>query len=71
MANIIQQYQKPTPAKWRKIGDSLLLFTLTLTPMVMQLPLTEHQMLWVNFGIQAVGVFGKVVTNFFTETQTP
>jgi hypothetical protein len=67
MGNLIKDYKKPTPVKWRKIGDSILLATLALSPMVMQLPLSEHQIIWVNFGLQAFGVIGKVITNFFKE----
>lgn len=61
---LTKKYAKPTPAKWRKIGDSILFFSIGLQPMITTLPLTEHQMLWINFGIGALGVIGKTLTNF-------
>ena len=65
MINDLQKrYAAPTPEKFRKLGDSLLLLTVGLQPLVTTLPLTEHQMLWVNFGLSAFGVVAKVLTNF-------
>jgi hypothetical protein len=67
----LENYKKATPAKWRKVGDSLLLLSLLLPPYITTLPITEHQIIWLNFGVQLFSVAGKVLTNFFSETETP
>ena len=63
-------YKQPTPAKWRKIGDAILLGTTSLSGMIMGLPLTDHQQLWTIFILNGVGVFGKIITNFFKEDES-
>lgn len=62
---MIDNYKKPTPVIWRKIGDSILLATMTMSGMVMTLPITEHQKLWANFAINCLGIAGKIITNLF------
>lgn len=62
-----ENYAAPTPVKWRKIGDAILLATTSLSGMVMGLPLSEHAQLWAIFILNAIGVAGKVITNFFKD----
>lgn len=65
----LENYKAPTPVKWRKIGDAILLISTSLSTMVMGLPMTEHQQLWAIFIVNCIGVFGKVITNFFKDEQ--
>jgi hypothetical protein len=65
--SLFDNYKKPTPAKWRKIGDAILLGSSSFSGMVMGLPLSEHAQLWTIFILNAVGVVGKVLTNFFKD----
>lgn len=66
MAKIaLSNFYKPTAVKYRKLGDSILFLSVALQPMTQTLPLTDHQRLWVNFGIGGLGVIGKFITNLF------
>ena len=38
--------------------------SLLVPGVVMGLPLPDEQKLWVNFGISAAGILGKILTNF-------
>lgn len=62
-------YYKPTPVKWRKIGDAILLGTASLSAMMMGAPLSENAKTWSIFILNIVGVAGKVITNFFKEDE--
>lgn len=59
---IITNYWKPTPKKWRKIGDALLAVTLFAAPYEL---VTQNHYLGMTFLI--VGIVGKFLTNFFSE----
>lgn len=63
----LSDYYKPTPALFRRIGDAILIGCTSISTGVMGLPITDHQKLWAVFIINAVGVFGKIITNFFKE----
>lgn len=63
-------YYKPTPVKWRKIGDAILLGTASLSAMMMGAPLSENAKTWTIFLLNVLGVAGKVMTNFFKEDET-
>ncbi len=67
MKNLIENYKKPTPVLWRKIGDSILLLSAGLSGSIMGLPLPDHTKLWIMFGVNLLGVFGKIITNLFKE----
>lgn len=56
----IKGYKLPTPAKWRKIGDGLLLVSTTLAALNIADPKLA-------IAIQVSGVLGKFLTNFFHE----
>lgn len=66
MSTVTKKYYEPTPKKWRKVGDTILIFCTAIQPMTMTLPLTDAQRVWVNFGIGVTGVVGKIITNFFS-----
>lgn len=57
----LKNYYKPTPKKWRKIGDALLAVSLVAVPA----ELAGHA--WLSISIFLLGVVGKFLTNFFTD----
>jgi hypothetical protein len=59
----VKGYAKPTPAKWRKIGDGLLLLSTTIAALNLQHPS-------VAIAVQVSGVIGKFLTNFFHDSDT-
>lgn len=58
-------YYKPTPIKWRKAGDTILLGATAMSGFIMGTPLTETGKLWLIFTLNVIGVIGKMLTNFF------
>lgn len=63
----IKHYYDKTPKKWRKIGDTILVGSGSLSLMVMNLPITDNQKVWANTVINLLGIGGKLLTNFFKE----
>ena len=59
---MIKRYYAPTPKKWRKIGDTLLVLSLYAQT---QEAFTVHTKLMTCVAI--AGLVGKFLTNFFTE----
>lgn len=55
-------YYKPTPAKWRKLGDALLGVSTTITGFAIY-----EEAKWVAISALIFGVIGKFLTNFFGE----
>lgn len=55
-------YYSPTPVKWRKLGDALLVVSTTITGYAMY-----EDVKWVALTALITGVVGKFLTNFFTE----
>jgi len=49
--------------KLKKIGDAFLLLSASLTTAVMSLPLSDNTIKWVVFGLNIIGVTGKIITN--------
>lgn len=64
---LLDNYKRPTPAKWRKIGDAILLGSTSLSAMMMGAPISEHTQTWLIFILNVIGVAGKILTNFFKE----
>lgn len=64
MKNPLKNYYKPTPAKWRKIGDALLAVSLFASPY--EIIQNDHRL---AIALIAIGVLGKFLTNFFAEDQ--
>jgi hypothetical protein len=62
-------YTKPTPMKWRKIGDAILLGSASLSAMMMGAPISDHAQTWIIFILNVVGVAGKIITNFAKEDE--
>lgn len=59
------KYQKPTPKKWRRLGDSLL----AVSAFIVAFTIGKDGMEWLEYTALAVGVAGKFMTNFFAEEE--
>lgn len=68
---MIKNYYSPTPKKWRKIGDTILLGTASLSAMMMGSPFSETHKTWIIFSLNVIGVIGKVLTNLAKEDENP
>jgi len=58
----LKNFYSPTPAKWRKLGDTLLGVSTTITGYSLYVDLK-----WVAGVALVLGVLGKFLTNFFVE----
>jgi hypothetical protein len=59
---MLKNYYKPTPAKWRKLGDALLGVSTLITTFAVY-----ENVHWVALTALIIGVVGKFLTNFFTK----
>ena len=59
---MIKSYYKPTPKKWRQLGDALLAVSTFVTASAIA---TQHE--FVAILSLCVGSIGKFLTNFFSE----
>ena len=59
---MLKNYYKPTPAKWRKLGDALLAVSVAITGFAMY-----ENVQWVALTALITGVIGKFLTNFFKD----
>lgn len=57
----LKNYYKPTPKKWRKIGDALLGVSMLSVPS----ELAEYSAIAISLFV--LGVVGKFLTNFFSD----
>jgi len=64
---MIKGYYQPTPIKWRKIGDSILFLSASLTGMIAALPTDDNTKMWLMFSCNIAGILGKTITNLFKE----
>lgn len=67
MNNQVKNYYSPTPKKWRKLGDSILLLGTTLTATFAGMEVEKG---WI-IGAAITTAFGKMVTNFFSDDDSP
>jgi len=63
----LSNYYEPTPRRLKKLGDTILIGSTTLSAMMMGSPFTDTQKTWIIFGLNVVGVLGKMITNLFKE----
>jgi hypothetical protein len=68
MRTVLKRYLEPTPQRIKIIGDSILLGCTALTPIIMGSPLNDHSKAWAVTIFSTIGVMGKIISNFFTET---
>ena len=59
-----ENYYKPTPAKWRKIGDAIQDIAIIGGGI---LALMAAPPAWIPVAIMAIGRIGKMITNLATE----
>ncbi|MBN2571885.1 MAG: hypothetical protein JXA68_07125 [Ignavibacteriales bacterium] len=59
-----QNYYKPTPVKWRKIGDTIQEIALIGAGIV---AVVASPPAWIPVAIAAIGRIGKIITNFSVE----
>lgn len=59
---MLKNYYKPTPKKWRKLGDALLGVSTIITTYAVY-----ENVHWVAMTALITGVVGKFLTNFFTK----
>ena len=59
---MLKNYYKPTPAKWRKLGDALLGVSTIITTFAVY-----ENVHWVATTALITGVIGKFLSNFFTK----
>jgi hypothetical protein len=76
MKKIFKNYYKPTPAKFRKLGDVLLVVGTSIT-MGTLMEFDKLEKVFTSMEIKvamitalAFGVIGKFLTNFFAETKS-
>lgn len=55
-------YYQPTPKKWRKLGDSILVFCSFVTGYAV-----IEEVKWLAIGFIILGGLGKAVSNFFID----
>ena len=60
---MINNYKKPTPNRWRKIGDYILLITGLIPIQLPMLPIPDNQKVWIGAGSTFVGITLKFWTN--------
>lgn len=60
-------YSKPTPKKWRRIGDACILTIPLLQGTIQSSPLNADTKAWIITFTGLILVGAKFVTNFFTE----
>jgi|688.fasta_scaffold1572690_2 hypothetical protein len=63
MKKIWNSYKKPTPKKWRKLGDSIMAVSVFIGTATVSIP---HVDKWIPLASVILGVFGKFLTNFFS-----
>jgi hypothetical protein len=59
---MLKNYWKPTPIKWRKLGDALL----AISTFVASFTLYQDKP-WIGVVALITGVIGKFLTNFFSK----
>lgn len=76
MKKIFKNYYKPTPAKFRKLGDVLLVVGTSITMGTLmefdklERVFTPKEIKVAMIVALAFGVIGKILTNFFTESKS-
>lgn len=67
----MKKYFSPTPKKWRKVGDSLLLLSVGVSGSITGLPMPDNEKMWLMFAVSLLGTFGKIMTNFAGDEPQP
>lgn len=63
-SKIVENYKKPTPKKWRKMGDVALLLAITIEPAIQSMPLANlYAKEWIVWGFSTCLILFKFYTN--------
>ena len=62
-----ENWNKPTPARWRNTGDAIMVLGAGLTAMFAALPLTDETKLWILPIVGIATPIGKFLTKLFAE----
>lgn len=74
---MLKNYYQPTPAKWRKIGDSLLYAcgAIGATGLIafdeLKQIFNETELKWIIGSVLIIGFISKFITNFFKDDGAP
>lgn len=60
-----KNWTKPTPKKWRDIGDALLAISIAITGTVAPLPIPDNIKVYIIAGANLIGGIGKFLTKLF------
>lgn len=61
---IVENYRKPTPKRWRKMGDVALLLAITIEPAIQSMPLSNvFAKEWLVWGFSTCLILFKFYTN--------
>lgn len=63
MKRTIENYSKPTPIKWRKIGDYILVLQVLITAQAPAWPIADNIKVWIVSGVNFLGTSIKFWTN--------
>ncbi len=63
----ITNYWSSTPVLFRKIGDAILVGSISISTYLMDAPIDEKTRYWVCTALNIFGVVGKIITNFFKD----
>ncbi|MFA6260404.1 MAG: hypothetical protein WC760_02980 [Bacteroidia bacterium] len=67
MKQLIENHRKPTPKKWRRIGDFALLLAIAIEPIIKSMPLEDGPLKnWMAWVMGAL----LIVLKFWTNTRT-
>ena len=61
-----ENWNKGTPARWRNIGDAMIVLGSGLGLIVATLPLPDSTKVWVIAGIGVIGTIGKFLIKLFS-----
>lgn len=71
LKSMINNYKKPTPVKWRKIGDYILVVQVFITGSLPTWPLPENQKVIIGSIVNFIGVSLKFWTNTKKHPEDP
>lgn len=63
MKQVWENYKKPVPIFWRKVGDFALVISTFLSGSIMGLPISEHTKLWTIFVLNFISTCVKFFAN--------
>lgn len=64
MKQLIENYKKPVPAKWRQIGDTCLLLAIAIEPAINSIPLEDGPTKqWIAWAASVAFIVIKFYTN--------